>query len=265
MDDLMVSYAPAGDGVGPHFDNYDVFLVQGFGRRRWQVSHQDDLALIPNLPLKILERFEPQGECVLETGDLLYLPPRWAHDGVAMEPCFTYSVGFRAPDHAQLANAFLEWIADGIHMEGRYADPDLRVTTRPGELPAKMIADSCRLMESLRWNSQSVRDFLGIYLSEPKSHVVFKPPTRPLSKNTFASTLKRNSIRLSANSSMLYEGRNIYINGEHEAIDRRSAFVLSTLADSRTLDGSKVTMVQPLLELLYQWYRAGFIELRQNR
>jgi 50S ribosomal protein L16 3-hydroxylase len=128
-----------------------------------------------------------------------------------------------------------------------------------------MIADSCRLMESLRWNSQSVRDFLGIYLSEPKSHVVFKPPTKPLSKNTFASTLKRNSIRLSANSSMLYEGRNIYINGEHEAIDRRSAFVLSTLADSRTLDGSKVTMVQPLLELLYQWYRAGFIELRQNR
>src|SRR5712691_12967904 len=101
LDDVMVSYAAAGGGVGPHFDSYDVFLLQGPGRRRWSVGKQRELDLDPNAPLKILRNFRPEKEWLLEPGDMLYLPPGWAHDGVALEPSFTYSIGFRAPSHQE--------------------------------------------------------------------------------------------------------------------------------------------------------------------
>jgi 50S ribosomal protein L16 3-hydroxylase len=99
LDDLMISFAPAGGGVGAHFDSYDVFLLQGPGQRRWQVGHQHDLTLVEDAPLKILKRFAPDGQCLLSAGDLLYLPPEFAHDGVAVDACYTYSIGFRAPSH----------------------------------------------------------------------------------------------------------------------------------------------------------------------
>ena len=89
LDDVMVSYARPGGGVGPHFDSYDVFLLQGEGRRRWSIAKRYDPALRPGAPLRILRRFEPEQEWLLEPGDMLYLPPGWAHDGIALEPCFT--------------------------------------------------------------------------------------------------------------------------------------------------------------------------------
>jgi len=97
LDDLMVSFAPDGGGVGPHFDSYDVFLLQGMGCRRWQISAQQDSELIPDAPLRILARFEPEQEWILEPGDMLYLPPKYAHNGVAIGNSMTYSIGFRAP------------------------------------------------------------------------------------------------------------------------------------------------------------------------
>ncbi len=97
VDDLMISYASDGGGVGPHFDSYDVFLLQVEGRRRWQIGRLTDPELLPDLPLKVLSRFEPEEEYLLEPGDMLYLPPRWAHDGVAVGECMTCSIGFRAP------------------------------------------------------------------------------------------------------------------------------------------------------------------------
>jgi 50S ribosomal protein L16 3-hydroxylase len=107
LDDLMISYASDGGGVGPHFDSYDVFLLQAQGRRRWRIGRQDDLSLVPGLPLKILANFVPQEEYVLEPGDLLYLPPRYAHDGIAQGECQTYSIGFRAPARGELARGLL--------------------------------------------------------------------------------------------------------------------------------------------------------------
>ena len=97
LDDLMVSYAPKGGGVGPHFDIYDVFLVQGYGHRRWQISTQDDRELIPGAPLRILQRFNVEQEWVLAPGDMLYLPPQCGHNGIAEDDCMTYSIGFRTP------------------------------------------------------------------------------------------------------------------------------------------------------------------------
>ncbi|MDO8370401.1 MAG: cupin domain-containing protein, partial [Polaromonas sp.] len=121
LDDLMISFATPGGGVGPHFDSYDVFLLQASGRRRWKIGRQKDLTLQEGVPLKILQNFEPEQEFVLEAGDMLYLPPRYAHDGLAepcpgddgkAQDCMTYSIGFRAPKRAELAGELLQRLAD---------------------------------------------------------------------------------------------------------------------------------------------------------
>src|SRR5688500_16611626 len=123
IDDVMVSYAAPGGGVGPHVDSYDVFLLQGHGRRRWRISRQADAGFVPGLPLKILRRFEPEQEWVLEAGDMLYLPPGVAHEGVAETECLTWSIGFRAPSDAEVVQGFLDHLSDMLVPSGHYADP----------------------------------------------------------------------------------------------------------------------------------------------
>src|SRR4051812_21720624 len=136
IDDVMVSYAVTGGGVGPHVDSYDVFLLQGRGRRRWRISRQEDLAFVPGLPLKILADFRAEEEWVLEAGDMLYLPPGVAHEGVAETDCLTWSIGFRAPTDEELAHGFLDHLRDSVSLEGQYGDAGNRGTRHPGELPA---------------------------------------------------------------------------------------------------------------------------------
>ena len=139
LDDLMISYAADGGGVGPHFDSYDVFLLQAHGQRRWQISAQKDLSLVEGMPLKILSNFTPEQEFVLEPGDMLYLPPQYAHDGVAIGECMTYSIGFRAPSFQEVGESFLSFMSDTIDLPGRYADPDLKPTEHPAEISNAMV------------------------------------------------------------------------------------------------------------------------------
>ena len=131
LDDLMISWASEGGGVGPHFDSYDVFLLQASGRRRWRIGRQDDLSLQPGVPLKILQNFTPEESFVLEPGDMLYLPPRWAHDGDALDgDCMTCSIGFRAPQRGGLAGELLQRMADAMEDETLYRDPRQAATAR---------------------------------------------------------------------------------------------------------------------------------------
>ena len=124
LDDLMISWASDGGGVGPHFDSYDVFLLQASGQRRWRIGRQKDFSLEPDVPLKILSNFEPEEEHLLNPGDMLYLPPRWAHDGVAEgDDCMTYSMGFRVPQRAGLAGELLLRMADEFEDNTLYRDP----------------------------------------------------------------------------------------------------------------------------------------------
>ena len=173
LDDLMVSYAPAGGGVGPHFDSYDVFLLQGPGRRRWRVSHQTDLSLRENAPLKLLRAFRSQGEAVLQAGDMLYVPPGWAHDGVAVEACMTYSIGFRAPQWHELGVNFLRYLEDRLQLAGLYTDPDLKTQRTPAQIAPSMLQQVARHIAEIRWSAKDVTAFLGQYLTEPKTHVFF--------------------------------------------------------------------------------------------
>lgn len=258
LDDVMVSYAAEGGGVGPHFDTYDVFLVQGEGERRWRVSAQRDLDLVPDAPLKILERFRPEREWTLRPGDALYLPPGYAHEGVAESACITYSVGFRAPAAQELGASFLAFLQDRLALEGRYADPHLAPTRRPGRIPADLLRASCCTLDRLRWSQRDVAEFVGRYLSEPKDHVVFVRPARPLRSAAFARRVMKTGVELAPASRMLYCGGDVFLNGEVFRPAPAPAGALARLADARELRPPLGLGVRAQA-ILYEWYLAGYI------
>jgi 50S ribosomal protein L16 3-hydroxylase len=257
LDDLMVSYAADGGGVGPHFDNYDVFLLQGMGRRRWRIGAQRDQSLIEGLPLKILRNFRPQHNWLLESGDLLYLPPQWAHDGVAEGECMTWSIGFRTAPAQELGEQFLTHLQDTIQLQGRYADPDLKLQSHPGEIAAPMIDQVADILNAIRWNRSSVRDFLGRYLTEPKPQVFFEPPSRPMPAERFGARCRRRGLALDRRSQLLFSGNGFFINGESCAVASADRALFRTLADRRELPACDLS--GSAMALLYQWYRDGFL------
>jgi 50S ribosomal protein L16 3-hydroxylase len=264
IDDLMVSFANKGGGVGPHFDSYDVFLLQGEGERRWQVSAQRDLTLSDGMPLKILAKFKPQQEWLLKTGDMLYLPPGYAHHGVAESDCITWSIGFRAPGRQELAHAFLDFVRDEIALTGNYQDRHLKPTTSPGAIDAAMEA---RLLAMLGAVNQAVagaalqRRFLGRYLTEPKSHVTFESPA-PQRLRTFSRAIAGAGIELDLRSRLLSLRGQFFINGETLTVPRADRARWQCLADTRALDAQVISkMSAESLQLLQNLFQDGFISL----
>ena len=257
LDDLMVSFAPDGGGVGPHFDSYDVFLLQGMGSRRWQISAKQDSELIPDAPLRILARFEPEQEWILEPGDMLYLPPKYAHNGVAIGDSMTYSIGFRAPSHQELATQFLVHLQDHLGMEGMYEDPDLQRQDHPAEIGVAMQEKVSRILDKIRWNDDDIERFLGMYLSEPKPHLFFDPPARPASKIRFLGQIEKSGVHLDIKSQMLFTRKHLFINGETLSFDGLDRVFLMELADRRELFPAKTDLETS--SLLYQWYKDGYI------
>lgn len=258
LDDLMVSYAPKGGGIGPHFDSYDVFLLQGIGSRRWQISAQQDDRFIADAPLKILRNFQPEQEWVLEAGDMLYLPPNYAHNGIAEDDCMTYSIGFRAPSHHELITQFLVYLQDDIETEGWYSDPDLRLQSHPSKISVAMQCQTGSILKKIRWGRSDIENFLGIYLSEPKSHVFFEQPERPLSPHLFLQQVKKNGVQLNLKSRMLSGNKKFFINGEVYKVGINAYKELIKLADNQDfLPSSNID--EETEKILYQWYVSGYI------
>ncbi|HZM35569.1 MAG TPA: cupin domain-containing protein [Burkholderiales bacterium] len=233
LDDVMASFATPGGGVGPHVDSYDVFLLQGPGRRRWRVAGVDYLA---------------------GPGDLLYVPPGLRHDGVALERCFTYSIGFRAPRGAELGAAFLDWLHERGLPDSTYRDPWLAPSRSPGALPPDMITFAEKAFARISWSRADVATFLGEYLTMPKAHVVFRPG------RARARRLVRSMVRLDPKSQLLYHGARFFMNGETMALPARAASALRRLADRRAAAGASLA-AGPLPALLSSWRRAGWIHL----
>jgi 50S ribosomal protein L16 3-hydroxylase len=260
LDDLMVSLAAPGGGVGPHFDSYDVFLIQGPGRRRWRYGRQDDLRLKPGLPVKILQRFAPSHDAILGPGDMLYLPPQFAHDGVAVDRCTTYSIGFRAASATELATAFLDFLRDRQDIPGRYADPDLKLSGEPARIDAAMRRKCGVMLREIRWNTDTIGEFLGCWLTEPKPAVWFEPPARPRSRSAFLAAAERNGVRLDTRSQLLYDDGQLYLNGDAIAWPPNGKRLLERLANSRALAARDVrTAAASAASMLYDWYRHGFV------
>lgn len=258
LDDVMVSYAPDGGGVGPHFDSYDVFLLQGLGRRRWRISAQRDHELVPGAPLRILKRFRAEQEWVLEPGDMLYLPPDYAHHGTAVGDCMTYSIGFRAPSSQELVHGFLDYLTETLAVPGMYRDPDLALPREPARIDGAMLEKVARTLARVNWKPSDVAQFLGRHLSEPKPHVVFRRPARPRVRAQLCAACRSRGLVLDPRTGMLHAGRTIFVNGEAYRIASRGALAqLKRLANLRALPPCSPDA--EAVPLLYQWYRDGYI------
>jgi len=189
-------------------------------------------------------------------GDMLYLPPGVKHDGVALEPCFTYSIGFRAPRGSELGAAFLDWLHERGLPDADYRDRALRPALRAGQVPDAMLAFAQGLLGRIRWTRGDVERFMGEYLSEPKAHVVFQP-------GTGRRALARSTVRLDAKTRLLYRGQRFFVNGESFEASARNTALLRELADRRSADGARLARTT-LAGLILRWHRLGYVNLEKK-
>ena len=261
LDDLMISFATDGGGVGPHFDSYDVFLLQAHGKRRWRIGRQKDLSLQPDVPLKILANFEPEVEYMLEPGDLLYLPPRYAHDGIAEGECMTYSIGFRIPNRAELARELLQRLAEEAEETvgvGLYRDPDQPAVDQPAEIPARMLEFAQDALQDALQDSRALARGLGEYMTEPKPNVWFEARVAFAQD---AQTVKAQGIRLDRRTRMMFDPHHVFINGESFSASGRDATLMRVLANERTLSARDVCKLSPqALTLVTAWWVTGWLQ-----
>jgi len=282
LDDVMISVASDGGGVGPHFDSYDVFLLQAAGRRRWRYGRQKDLSLQPGLPLKILDRFTPEHDTILEPGDMLYLPPQAAHDGVAVgDDCMTISIGFRAPTQAALARGLLEAAADqamarigllggpygepplpGPRLDALYRDAGQPAVATPAALPDGLVQATLGTLAKVRFDDALASRFLGCWLTEPSNLSVFEPQPDP-GADLALQWPDSGMLVLDRRSRMLYRGRQLFINGETASAPADAA--LRALADARRLDCADPRcrrLGDEARECLADWLDAGWLHYR---
>lgn len=269
LDDLMISIAGIGGGVGPHFDSYDVFLIQMSGRRQWRISEQKDLSLNPKLPLKILQNFKYEREWILEPGDMLYLPPHIAHDGIALDSgCQTWSVGFRSPSFKELLQEGLWRLAESLEdipeLEQKFADPKQAATDNAEQLPRELINQLSAQVQKLKLHQ--IDAFLpGItaYLSEPKQQALFESPSKPLNPNAFLKNLAQKQLKPSAQTRILSLGKSVYCNGENVTKNQapQIASAWSALSAKKALKTSKLNNIDG--SSLYEAYLAGWLDFDQ--
>ena len=262
LDDLMISYASNGGGVGPHFDSYDVFLLQAHGKRRWRIGKQKNLALKDGIPLKILAEFEAEEEYLLEPGDMLYLPPRYAHDGVAEGECMTYSIGFRSPAQHELAGELLMRLSDVDDMDGGdtdaraatpiYKDPKQVAVQAPGAIPPEMLDFARTALEKRLAEPLALARALGESLTEPKANVWFEPEGNPAMLE---------AVALDRKTRMMYDSHHIFINGESYRAGGKDFTLMKKLSDTRHLDRRDVSGASDdALSLLSQWCEDGWAQ-----
>ena len=254
LDDVMISYASPGGGVGPHFDSYDVFLLQAHGRRRWRIGRQKDLSLQEHVPLKILRHFEPEHSYDLEPGDLLYLPPRYAHDGVAQGECMTWSIGFKSPATGDLAGELLQRLAQDASeelLDDRYRDPGQGATAHPAAIPPGLSQFARQAVQrSLRDPLVFARN-LGEHLTEPKPWVWF---------NAVDGAELPGAVRLDRRTRMMYDRNHLFINGDSYRASGTDARLMRRLADSRGLDAQAMLLASvDARSLLQAWLDAGWL------
>ena len=269
LDDLMLSYATDGGGVGPHLDAYDVFLLQVHGRRRWRVGpvgRGGDVSMVEGLPLRVLQHFVPAQEWLLEPGDMLYLPPRWAHDGVAEGECMTCSVGFRAPARQTLAADLLARLADaasevaeaaddfspGKARAARFRDAGQPATDNPARVPVALQDFARDAVARALSDPDALDRAVGESLSEPKPEVVFAAGRAPAPGQ---------DLRLADRTRMLYDERHVYINGESFRAGGRDAALMRELADRRRLPAARwLRLSAPARALVAEWVEAGWVQ-----
>ena len=253
LDDVMISYATDGGGVGPHFDSYDVFLLQAYGRRRWRIGRQKDLSLLPDMPVNILANFVPEQEFVLEPGDILYLPPHYAHDGIAEGECMTYSIGFRSPSKGEMARELLQCLSEQAAEEAGtaiYRDPGQEAVGASAEIPQGMVQFAQDAFQAALKDPLALQRSLGEILTEPKAQVWFQA----------GEPYTTGGVRLDRRTRMLHDSKHVFINGESFRAAGSDARLMRALADARELAAKEVAKLsEPAQDLLSQWCEDGWL------
>jgi 50S ribosomal protein L16 3-hydroxylase len=293
LDDLMISYASDQGGVGPHLDSYDVFLLQAHGERRWRIASSVKEGWVRGAPLKILSHFKSEQEWVLSPGDMLYLPPSYAHEGVAQGECMTYSIGFNAPRGGELAQQVMSWMADegGLLENGRitdplYSDSGQPATLQTGEIPKTLQNFAFENYQRLALNELHFQRALGERLTEPKPHVWFEASQdqdtqRALKRlKRWVAEQRPERLKLDRQTQMLFDEKFIFINAESLRATAQEAKILRTLANKRVLRSSDLLALlrlaqrevkakeartgaqrrlETLLGVLEQWMHSGWL------
>jgi 50S ribosomal protein L16 3-hydroxylase len=274
IDDVMVSYASEGGGVGPHYDNYDVFLVQGLGKRRWQIGPRCDSAaqLVPHDELRLLADFEPTDEWVLEPGDILYVPPGVAHNGVAIgDDCMTYSIGFRAPSRGELISNWCDEVVEGLSDDDRYGDADLEPAGNPGEIAPGAIDRLYRMVSEKMLDREAFVRWFGQYSSNPKYPDLDWSPEQPVTVAQVQERLRGGSqlcrnpasrfafVRVEGGSLMLF------VDGECFACDgRAAAFAERLCAQQQVALGSDLGGSPAVPELVTDLLNRGSVAFDED-
>lgn len=260
LDDIMISYAPIGGSVGPHMDNYDVFLIQASGKRRWQLGGyiDEDAPIIQGIDLRILEHFEVDNgqDWVLEPGDMLYLPPRIAHNGISeSDDCMTYSVGFRAPSADELITSYADYKGEQLSETLRYADADLALGD-PGEIDDQALARTRQLILDTLDDPQALAQWFGRYMTQAK----YPDQLQPLDEQLDAATLREamdEGIPLlrTLGSRFAYRDEDaqtatLFVDGDGMAVSPQLAHTLSSTAPLSTALLSDARDAQALVTLV---------------
>lgn len=269
LDDVMLSLASDTGGVGPHYDSYDVFLLQMHGQRRWRIGPLQNPELLENCPLKILKNFQHTEEYLLEPGDMLYLPPNYGHDGVAEGICSTLSIGFRAPTHAEMLAATLRDLADEVEKSpvlcsALFSDPARGTTEQPAELPDDLLNFAHQLLDSFKPENHQILRSVGIQMTEPKPHVYFENNTDDMEIQEIVHAFCERGIALSMKSKMLYKHSQFFINGEQiEPKQPETCSLLEKLANCREMKPTQAIAAMQNKEFEYflvGFAKAGWVE-----
>jgi 50S ribosomal protein L16 3-hydroxylase len=243
VDDIMVSYAVEGGSVGPHFDNYDVFLLQGSGERLWKLGQycDDTTALLPHDDLRILDAFETSAEHLLSCGDILYVPPGVAHWGIAQNECTTFSIGFRAPRVTDMVSRWVDQLLEQLEPDQFYRDGRRAPMTRPGEIHSR---DLERAMAQVQGALDQSRDnhWFGELVTETR--YTSTQDDDDLAEARAQLKDSPQSVELSPSAKLAWqqvaEGIVVFANGENRQFDENVLPSLLTLCESWRLDASEM-------------------------
>ncbi|MEO6387321.1 MAG: cupin domain-containing protein [Croceibacterium sp.] len=270
IDDVMVSVAATGGGVGPHFDQYDVFLVQGLGQRRWRLGAKGDAdsPLLLHGDLRLLADFETLEEHVLGPGDILYVPPGFAHDGIAeSDDCMTYSIGFRAPSRSELVAHFADHVLESLEDDDRYADPDLIRPANPGEIAPAAIARLHAMITESLLDGDAFARWLGAYVTAPKYPDLDWTPEQSLPQDALHDQLAAGaSLHRSAASRFSFirqdSGVLLFVDGQtYPCAGAVAQFAETLCAQTSTMVAANDLQSPDVMDLLATLYARGSVSL----
>lgn len=265
IDDLMVSYACKNGSVGPHVDNYDVFLLQAMGKRNWRISleHYTEDDFLTGVDLRIIEAFTHDQEWDLNPGDMLYLPPGVAHHGVAIDECITYSIGFRAPTRYELLTGYLETNFDPYN-DIQYQDPDMQVQKQPGEICPESLSRINKIMQSSLENNSNIDRWFGTFITTVPENYIPDPPVELIGLDDIIDRIGEISplqIRHGSRTAFLRaeEGLLLYVNGREYLLPDICQEVIYCITGAGTINISDFdkTILEGCAEVLHDLYNNG--------